>query len=441
MVNQKTIAKEFTLSGPGLHTGNKTKIKFVPAPENTGTVFIREDLNSKPKIILDHKNVLGVIRGTTIGDKLVHIHTVEHILAAISAMEIDNICIHMDNTEPPALDGSSKPYIDEIIKAGIVEQSVPKNYFNVSKRIEYTDGNTTITAEPSEKLEIDCTIIYDHPMIKSQRFVSEITPEIFSETIAPARTFCFDYEIEALQNKGLGKGGALTNTIVICPDRYHIEGGLRFDDECARHKVLDLVGDLYLLGMPVKAKITAVRSGHKHNINFVRKLIEENLLPEEKMSVDIKVGEVLDLKKIQRIIPHRYPFLMIDKVIITDAEKKAMGYKAVSGNEPFFQGHFPGNPIMPGVLIVEALAQTSCVLFLSRPDLGDKIAFFMSIENAKFRRPVGPGDYLELKIEVLKAREKFGKVKGEAYVDGNLVTEAEFSFALVDKNSKGGGKL
>lgn len=437
-MNQKTIAKEFTLSGPGLHTGNHTRVTFRPAPENTGIIFVRDDLKSQPRIHLNPDCVLGVIRGTTIGTKEAHIHTVEHILATLSALGIDNVFVHMTNSEPPALDGSSKPYVNAILQVGAVDQSAPKDYFQVTEKIEYSAGDTKITAEPSDDFEIDSTIIYNHPMITTQRYALKVTPERFAAEIAPARTFCFDYEIEALQNRGLGRGGDLSNTVIIGQDKFHAEGGLRFADEFIRHKILDLIGDLYLLGRPIKAKITAVKTGHLHNINFVKKLISgRKTSMEEKMPIEIKVGEPLGAAQIQKIIPHRYPFLMIDKVVVTEAGKKATGYKAVSGNEPFFQGHFPGNPIMPGVLIIEALAQTSCILFLSRPDLLDKIAYFMSIEKAKFRKPVEPGDYLELKIEVLKAKERFGKVKGEAFVNGNIVTEAEFTFALVDKNIKG----
>jgi UDP-3-O-[3-hydroxymyristoyl] N-acetylglucosamine deacetylase/3-hydroxyacyl-[acyl-carrier-protein] dehydratase len=211
---------------------------------------------------------------------------------------------------------------------------------------------------------------------------------------------------------------------------------LRFEDELVRHKILDLIGDLYLLGISLKAKITAQKAGHMHNINFLKKIIDQDTKTKEEadmFSVNVKIGKPLGISEIQKIIPHRYPFLFIDKVVITEEEKKAVGYKAVSGNEEFFQGHFPGNPIMPGVLVIEAMAQTSCVLYLSRPNLADKVAYFMSIENAKFRKPVLPGDYLELRIEIMKARERFGKVKGKAYVAGNLVAEAEFSFVTVDK--------
>ena len=455
-MKQRTISKPFTLSGPGLHTGNKTTITFEPAPVGTGVVFIREDLPSKPRIHVDFPHIMGVTRGTTIGTREVHIHTVEHVLSALSGMGVDNVFVHINSTEPPVLDGSAKLYVEAIQKSGIVEQTEgEKEYLELKNKIEYVNGSTSIVAEPSDKLlEINYTIEYEYPSIGVQSFSLEVTPDNYRTLIAPARTFCLDYEVEALHSRGYGKGGDLSNTVVFGVDKVHTD--LRFPDEPVRHKILDMIGDLFLLGRPLKARITARKSGHSHNINFLKKLVsetsngrtlpsavvasngEERIKEESKMSQpqtqpEIKIGVPLNSVEIQKIIPHRYPFLMIDKVVIEEAAKRAVGYKAVSGNEPFFQGHFPGSPIMPGVLIVEALAQTSCVLFLSRPDLAGKLAYFMGIEKVKFRKPVLPGDYLELRVEVLKAKERFGKVKGEALVGGAVVTEAEFSFVLVDR--------
>lgn len=435
-MNQATISKSFALKGPGLHTGKNTKINFKPAPEGTGVVFVRDDLPGAPEIHVEFAKVLGVTRGTTIGTKEAHVHTVEHILSALSAMGVDNVFVHLTASEPPVLDGSSKPYAEAIMSAGIQPQSAPRNYFVVTKRVEYVSDGTTIVAEPSDDFILDCAIVYDHPLIGSQRFSSVVTPEKYLSDIAPARTFCLDYEIEAIHSKGYGKGGDFTNTVVFSMDKVHAHGGQRFADEPVRHKMLDIIGDMGILGKAFKGKITSVKSGHLHNINFLKKLVAEHSenSTEEKMSQpEIKIGELIGAVDIQKIIPHRYPFLMIDKVVVTEAAKRAVGYKSVSGNEPFFQGHFPGNPIMPGVLIVEALAQTSCVLFLSRPDLSGKVAYFMGIERAKFRKTVLPGDNLELKIEVLKAKERVGRVKGEAFVGAALVAEAEFTFIIVDK--------
>jgi UDP-3-O-[3-hydroxymyristoyl] N-acetylglucosamine deacetylase/3-hydroxyacyl-[acyl-carrier-protein] dehydratase len=446
MEKQKTISKEVSFEGIGLHTGNMTKAVFKPAAVNTGIKFRRTDLPDSPAISATYHHVLGAIRGTTIGNDTVRVHTVEHILACCSSLGIDNMEICLTNNEPPIVDGSAKVFVEMILKAGIVEQEAEKKYFTLTKPFHYEAENVKISAYPADDFQIDCTVKYNHPYLSEQKATVTITKDSFINEIAPARTFCFDYEIEALKKRGLGKGGDLTNAIVIGINEIHNpDKTLRFKDEFVRHKILDLIGDLYLLGCPIKAHIVAERPGHNHNINFAKQLAEfvktniaePNKIEEQKTmeNVPLHVGKMMDINMIQQIIPHRYPFLLIDKVIIDESAKKARGYKCVSGNENFFQGHFPGQPIMPGVLIVESMAQTSCVLFLSRPDLKNKLAYFMAIDNVKFRKPVVPGDVLELRIEVLRAREKGGKIRGEAYVDNALVAEADFMFVIVDREA------
>lgn len=430
---QKTIKSSVKISGIGLHTGLDTVVLFEPAPANTGVVFIRDDLPGKPKIPALLKNVVHSIRGTTVGlNENIRVHTIEHILATLLALEIDNVFVHLDGSEPPILDGSAKIYGEALLKAKIVEQAEPKKYIRLTEKVEYVSGDTKIVALPADKLKVYCKIDYQHPMLGKQEINLEITPEIFIQQIAPSRTFCFDYEIEHLRNKGLAKGGSLENAIVIGADRIHNqEGSLRFPDEFVRHKLLDLLGDIYLLGRPLKAEITAEKCGHKHNINFAR-MIEKISNSEGTMTSEI-INQELDINAIRKVIPHRYPFLLVDRVKILEPEKKAVGYKYVTANENFFQGHFPERPIMPGVLIVEAMAQTACVLFLSRPDLSGKMAYFMSIDGVKFRKPVEPGSVLELQVEVVHARERMGKVAGKAFVNSQLVSEANFSFVLVEK--------
>jgi len=433
MEKQKTISKEISVSGIGLHTGNVTNLTLRPASVDSGIKFIRTDLPDRPVIPALCENVLGVIRGTTIGIREnIVVYTIEHLLASLCGLGIDNIEILLDNNEPPVFDGSAYPFVELLTKAGIVEQDKPKNYLVIDKPIKYTaiDKNNPveICAYPSDELKIDYQIVYEHPLVSTQQIEMIITPENFIKEISHSRTFCFDYEIEALKSRGLAKGGGLENTLVIGIDKIHNKEKLRYPDEFVRHKLLDLLGDIYLLGRPLKAHIIAKRSGHRHNINFVK-------LMKKEMFLDM-VNREISTEEIKNIIPHREPFLMIDRVIITEPEKSATGYKHLTGDEDFFRGHFPGNPIMPGVLIIEALAQTACVLFLSRPDLKNMLAYFMSIENTKFRKPVFPGDTLELKINVLRAREKTGKVRGEAYVSGNLVCESEFMFILVEKQKK-----
>ncbi|MBI5573318.1 MAG: UDP-3-O-[3-hydroxymyristoyl] N-acetylglucosamine deacetylase [Elusimicrobia bacterium] len=439
MGKQKTISKEVSYSGTGLHTGNNVSIKLKPATENTGIIFVRCDLPDNPKIKADISNVLTTVRGTTVGgDEKTSVHTVEHLLATLFAFDIDNLIIEMDSNEPPIADGSALPFVELIKKAGITELSAEKKCFNLKDPVVYKNGDVLITASPSDKFHISCTVIYNHPLLKTQFLSVDITPEIFEKEIAPARTFCFDYEIEALKNKGLAKGGSLENAVVIGEKKILTK--LRFEDEFVRHKILDLIGDISLLGSSLKMEITAVKCGHKNNIEFAKKVISnqkntQSTAPGKSSSLwQIPDGKIIDINEIKATIPHRYPFLFIDKVILVEEVKRAVGIKNVSAGEPFFQGHFPEQAIMPGVLIIEALAQTACVLFLSKPELKNKkLAYFMSINNVKFRRPVFPGDMLYLDVEVLKAKQTTGIIQGCAFVDGKPTTEAEFTFVLVDK--------
>ena len=446
MAKQTTIEKEFSIEGVGLHTGNKSKMIFKPAEKNTGIHFIRVDLPNKPDIKADWNSLsTGVaIRGTTIQSGDVQIHTIEHILSACFALEVDNLIIEIDNNEPPIMDGSAKVIAQKIMESGIKELDADKDFYTLKEPVTFISGNTKIVAYPSDKLEIDCTIGYDHPFLSNQQAKFEITRESYLNDIAPARTFCFDFEIEALQSNGLARGGSLDNAIVIGPSGIYNKEPLRFDNEFVRHKILDLIGDISLAGKPIKAKLVAEKPGHKSNISFIKEFVSKAVIDKGEPKVEVPKKEeqvvsdekvtVFNSAEIQKIIPHRFPILMIDRVkLIGAGDKKAIGYKCVSGNEPFFQGHFPGQPIMPGVLIVEAMAQTSCVMFLSRPALRNCLAYFMGIDKVKFRKTVIPGDMLELKVEVIRDSGRKGKVRGEAFVDGKLVTEAEFMFIIVDR--------
>ncbi len=446
MAKQTTIEKEFSIEGVGLHTGNKSKMVFKPAEKNTGIHFIRVDLPNKPDIKADWNSLsTGVaIRGTTIQSGDVQIHTIEHILSACFALEVDNLIIEIDNNEPPIMDGSAKVIAQKIMESGIKELDADKDFYTLKEPVTFISGNTKIVAYPSDKLEIDCTIGYDHPFLSNQQAKFEITRESYLNDIAPARTFCFDFEIEALQSNGLARGGSLDNAIVIGPSGIYNKEPLRFDNEFVRHKILDLIGDISLAGKPIKAKLVAEKPGHKSNVSFIKEFVSKAVIDKGEPKVEVPKKEeqvvsdekvtVFNSAEIQKIIPHRFPILMIDRVkLIGAGDKKAIGYKCVSGNEPFFQGHFPGQPIMPGVLIVEAMAQTSCVMFLSRPALRNCLAYFMGIDKVKFRKTVIPGDMLELKVEVIRDSGRKGKVRGEAFVDGKLVTEAEFMFIIVDR--------
>jgi len=446
MSKQLTIASEVSIEGIGLHSGKPSKVVFKPAQANSGIKFIRTDLPGKPEIPAVYSNIQPnmTVRGDVIAKGKARVSTIEHIMSACCALGIDNLIIDINNEETPILDGSARIFADTLVKAGIKELDAQKEYYVLTEPVIFESGKTKISAYPSDIFEIECSIGFDHPYLKKQELtISCVNKDSYLSELAPAKTFCFDYEIEALQKNGLALGGSMDNAIVVSIDGIHNKEPLRYADEFVRHKILDLIGDLYLAGKPIKAKIVAEKPGHLNNVNFVKEFVKKAVLKkdntEESMeNVQPAEGEkILSHEEVLKIIPHRYPFVMIDKVKINPAEpNKATGYKCVSGNENFFQGHFPGAPIMPGVLIVEAMAQTACTMFLSKPEMKNCLAYFMSIENAKFRRPVKPGDVLELRVETIKNSGRRGKMKGEAYVDGKLTTEAEFMFIIVDKEAQ-----
>jgi len=420
-MKQRTIKKEVSLSGTGLHTGQKTEIVFKPAPVNSGVYFVKNGV----KIVPDAKKVSNTVRGTTIGEGENVIHTVEHLMAAFLGMGIDNICVEINSDEPPLGDGSAMPFVKMLEEAGIVEQDEEKKYYTPSKKIAYCENGVKIEALPSENLKVSFTLKYKHPFIQNQHREFVITEDVFKKEIAPAKTYCFDYEIEQLEAVGLGKGGTLRNVIVIGEKGIHNKEIMTFEDEFVRHKILDLMGDIFLLGMPIKADITSFCGGHTSN-SALAKLFADDSGNREQL---IELG----LEEVKAAIPHRPPFLFVDSVKILVPLKKAVGTRKIRPDEWFFKGHFPDYPILPGVLIVESMAQTAAVLVMSRPDFKGKLPFFMAIDNVKFRKPVFPGDTLTLKIEVTRARLRGGKISGRAFVGENLVCESEFMFSLVDR--------
>ena len=438
-VNQRTLGSEVSFSGTGLHSGARATLVFKPAPVDSGIKFVRSDLAERPEIRADVKNAVHSgdhARRTVLGKGDVTISTVEHVLAAVHGLGIDNLTIEINTSEPAEPDGSSAPFVEVLKKAGVVEQDRAKRYIEVKSPVVLTENGIEIIALQHPGLRISFTIHYDHPLIGTQFASFDISEQIFEEQIAPARTFSLLKDVEALRGKGLIKGGSLENSIVIGDEKIINEEPLRFPDEYVRHKILDLLGDLCLLGAPVKAHIISVKSGHSTNLKLVR-LLQERFGESTKGLSGRRVRDVpstLSIDQIKEIMPHRYPFLLVDRILSLEEGRRVVGLKNVTINEPFFQGHFPGHPIMPAVLIIEAMAQVGGVLLLSMVENPKtKLVYFMAIDKAKFRKPVFPGDQLRFELEMMKMRRNTCKMKGHAYVGGDLVAEAELLSVLVDR--------
>lgn len=436
-MEQRTIKKPVELSGIGLHTGAKVNLKFKPAPTNTGINFIRVDIPDSPMVKADILNVLDQtksLRRTSVGSGLVEIHTIEHLMAALWSVGMDNIIIEIDGPELPGLDGSATGFIEVLKKAGIENQAAKKKIYQVRSPIWVEQNGAMIMVLPDNQFRISYTLNYEHPLLRAQYISFVLDESTFEREVASSRTFCLEREVNDLREKGLGKGANYENTVVVGQNGV-IDNDLRFEDEFARHKILDLLGDLYLLGYGIKGHIIAVRSGHPLNISLVDRI---NMQREKVMAGGIKAVYVetgtnaLDSSDIQKILPHRYPFLLVDKIIELEPDKRAVGIKNVTMNEHFFTGHFPGNPVMPGVLIIEAMAQVAGVLMLNKKENVGKTAYFMSLDKAKFRKTVVPGDQLRLEVEVIKLKSKTGQVHTRALVDGQIVSEADLMFALVE---------
>lgn len=463
---QRTIKKPVSMSGVGLHTGTSCTMTFKPAPINSGIKFVRTDLGGNPEIPAICDYVVDISRGTTLGIGEAKVYTVEHVLAAVVGLQIDNLTIELDGIEPPIGDGSALPYVEQLIEAEFEQQDAPKDYLIIDETVMYhnEDNQIDIVALPLDSYRITVMVDYQNPALGSQHTgMFDLEKEFVSE-FAPARTFCFLSEVEQLANSGLIKGGDLDNAVVIVDKKYSEpeldvltdklgieqkvtlgENGilnnkiLRFRNEPVRHKLLDMIGDLALIGVPIKAQILAARPGHKANVEFakqVRKLYQQKKLVRKYQHIK-KEGVIFDVNAIQRILPHRYPFLLVDKIIHLELDKKVIGVKSVSVNEPFFQGHFPGQPIMPGVMIIEAMAQTGGILLLNAfPNPEEKLVVFMQISNAKFRKPVVPGDQLYMEVEMVSKKSKVVIMTGKAFVNETLVAEAEFMAGIVDRESK-----
>jgi len=432
---QRTIKNQFSFDGIGIHTGAKVHTVFKPAPAGSGILFRRIDLDPVVEIPAraEYIDPGEVRRNTTLSRDGAQIHTVEHILAAASGMQVDNLIIDIDADEPPEpADGSVMELVESIKAAGIENQGVPIKYLKITKPVSYYKDDVELIALPYDGFRVSYTIEYESEFIGTQYFSIDIDPGTFVSEIAPSRTFALMSDVEMLRKEGLIKGGSLDNAVVVDENGIMNETPLRFPDEFVRHKILDILGDLTLAGAPIEGHIIAVRSGHNYNLPFAR-LLAQDLKNKQRSATGPGRGK-WDISTIMDIMPHRYPFLLVDRIIEFEDSRKVVGIKNVTINEPFFVGHFPGHPIMPAVLIIEAMAQVGGILLLSSVDNPeDYLVYFIKIDNAKFRKPVIPGDQLRFELEMLSLKRKFCKMRGKAYVDGIIVAEAVLSSTIVKR--------
>jgi len=432
---QQTLAAPATLEGSSLHTGQKVTLTIKPAPADSGFQFRRIDLDDQPFIDADVSKVQTVERATTLAEGSVKVHTVEHVISALTGMGVDNALIEMDANEPPIGDGSSAPFVELIKQAGIVTQDVPAKVWEIREPLFYDSGNGSfITIVPDKEFRVSCTNVGPDGRF-TQYFSSVVNPETYEKEIAPARTFVYYEDVKPLLDKGLIKGGSLENAVVIRGEEIMSKEPLRFDNEFARHKALDVIGDLMLSGKRITGHVICVKPGHGPNTKMAA-ILKSNYLRMRSMVPPLAIpkGEaVLDINDILRILPHRYPFLLVDRIIDFVGDNKCTGVKNVTINEPFFPGHFPGHPIMPGVLQVEAMAQVASCLMLRKPENQGKIGYFMSADKVKWRHPVLPGDTLFIEAEIVKTRRNIGFASCRCVVNGQVVSSGELKFALIDE--------
>ncbi|NRA38324.1 MAG: UDP-3-O-[3-hydroxymyristoyl] N-acetylglucosamine deacetylase [Planctomycetes bacterium] len=426
MSAQRSIAQECTISGIGLHSGESCNMCVKPAPVNSGIIFVRTDLPGEPQLSASPDLLCQRMRRTALAQGDIEVHTTEHFLAAVSGLHIDNLLVELDNVELPGLDGSAQEFAKALKSAEIVEQESNRKTIELDEPISVSNGNASIIALPYKKgLKITYTLDDHGGVFQGAQMVElDVNEESFAQEIAPARTFCLAQEVDQLRAMGLGLGANYQNTCVFDGEKL-IENEFRFPDEPARHKVLDLIGDLALSQRRINAHIIAIRSGHGENMALL-KAIQKRVAEKEKPSL------VLNIKEILEHLPHRYPMLMVDRIIDFEANKSIVGLKNVTINENYFNGHFPGNPVMPGVLQVESIAQTGAVMLLSSPGNYGKVPFFMSMDKVKFRRPVYPGDQMRIEVEAVRIRSRMAACKGRVLVDGKICCEAEIRSVYTD---------
>ena len=434
---QQTLGKVAGFTGTALHTGEKVTLKLHPAPVDHGIKFRRKDLQDEPTIDAKIENLKTVERATTIGEGTVRVHTVEHVLAALCAMGVDNAIVEMDANEPPIGDGSAQAYVDLIRNAGVVAQEEPRKFFDARDIMHVeSKAGALLVLLPDDKFRISCT--QAGPNNRFTQFLSmEVTPAAFEREIAPSRTFVYYEDVKLLMDKNLIKGGSLENAIVVRGEAVLSKEPLRFPDEFVRHKILDIIGDLALVGRRIRGHVVAVKPGHASNADLAR-LVTREQTRRSALAVSrppIPSGDGgLDTDQVMQILLHRFPFLMVDRIISFDTETKCVGVKTVTINEPFFQGHFPSHPVMPGVMQVEAMAQVASILLFKLAKTTSRIGYFMSADEVKFRKPVLPGDTIFIHAELIKSRgERLAKAKCHCVVNDAIVSEAELMFTFLDK--------
>jgi len=439
-MKQRSILRPVSVKGASLHTGDKVQLTFKPAVANSGITIRRVDLHDKPLLKPHISQVTDLVRATTLASGHAKVHTVEHILAALHGLGIDNLEIEMDASEPPILDGSSRGFVNMILEGEPVEQDADREYFELDQPVSVSKGNSSLIALPYDGFKVSCTSADDRG-IHTQHLSIELDPDVFATQIAAARTFTVYEDIEELLKLGKIKGGSLENAIVLKDDKIMSKEPLRFDDELVRHKILDVVGDILLLGKPLKAHIVAVRPGHAVNAELTAKLAERmealasskgKRAKKPQKTALIEEENQLDIRRVIETLPHRYPFLMIDRVVEFRGEDELTAIKNVTINEPYFQGHYPGQPIMPGVLQIEAMAQAAGILMLRKIDQEGKTAVFMSVDKVKWRQKVIPGDQLRIEVKLVKImRGKIGTAQASCYVGDKLASGGELKFMIL----------
>ncbi|MFO1051300.1 MAG: UDP-3-O-acyl-N-acetylglucosamine deacetylase [Planctomycetota bacterium] len=431
---QRTLAREVEIRGVGLHTGREVRAVLKPAEAGTGIEFVRTDLAGEPTVRASGAYLKTRERRTCLNHGQAEVFTVEHLLAALWAMRIDNVEVHVDGDEIPGMDGSARAFVEAIRSAGSVEQKATRARYVVRTPIHLRDGNASVIVLPGEGgLQIDYNLDYPSGVGdlsgRRQAVSFDVTPEVFESEIAPARTWVFEHEVEPLRAAGLGKGATTSNTLVVGPTGVK-ENTMLWGDELARHKLLDLIGDLSLCNVDLDAHVIATRSGHGLNMQVVQKVVEQ--VEEQENSGEFVRDSGLEIREILNLLPHRYPFLLIDRVIEIDGFRRAVGIKNVTINEPFFQGHWPGQPIMPGVLQLEAMAQLAGVLLLRKLENTGKLAVLWSIDKVKLRGAVVPGDQLRIEVDTIRAKPSLGHVQARCKVGSRLMAEAQLKFTLID---------